>query len=807
MNAEVKTYAHAIENSDNGKASIMLKFLRRLFPDTNRNRAEGWRDHGTESFAGEPGAPSSGADSMAPASHDAVVENAPQPENDVAAIYGPERLQVSDAAVASMRAEVARAVQDGVVSAPTDAQWEMILSAHPATCVVAGAGSGKSTTLILRVVFMLCHLGIRPQDLTVVSFTVASCAELRAKLFRVLSFEAWTNRLAPEDGAALRARCERMVSTFHSALARVARTAFGDVQWFDFLAGDRGGQRPDSAEDFDNPAAGGRLNDAQLGMLHKAYRTLFNEDAAFRNSVIAMLRLECARHNAADAGTGEAKAIALASQRDLDLTRMISARWPADSWIMPGVDPTPFVAFRVNNHPFHANGRIVKTGMPIFLSLNGCIDSTALFDSSETIDESGFKVVNAIKVRRNIVARHCDRESLQLKSLRGIEWLRYRVNYLCADDFRNLAAPSFRIKLDGEPATDLVEAFYAQASFIESLGMSVPGCMRRVAPLTTKPLERAFADALARFWPAFEALLAEQPTPLRTFNRAFLELGEQAAHRIALSPASLRPFTHLLVDEFQDISPQIVSWIRAMQRHVREAGEAPTLMAIGDDWQSIYGWRGSAPEIFINFGHHFPVHRDLGRHGECRMMDNYRSIAPVIDDAEFLIRDVRVKIDKAARPVRSTEAGDHGVRLVRDVDLRNSVQVVADEIHRQLAFVNALPSSDKNKVVVLSRSNAVLNRVRAAFGSAPGVGFFTFHGAKGLQGEVVILCDNCVYDDTHVLRNAVYGASGLFRQSYDEAARDEARRLAYVAVTRGIRRVVWFVSEPVGAALTLAQRR
>jgi superfamily I DNA/RNA helicase len=65
--------------------------------------------------------------------------------------------------------------------------------------VIAGAGSGKSTTLVLRVVLMVCYLGIRPQDVTVVSFTRASCKELREKLCKVLSVSIWRQRLRPED--------------------------------------------------------------------------------------------------------------------------------------------------------------------------------------------------------------------------------------------------------------------------------------------------------------------------------------------------------------------------------------------------------------------------------------------------------------------------------------------------------------------------------------------------------------------------------------------------------------------------------
>lgn len=325
--------------------------------------------------------------------------------------------------------------------------------------------------------------------------------------------------------------------------------------------------------------------------------------------------------------------------------------------------------------------------------------------------------------------------------------------------------------------------------------------------LQPRSLDAHFAAALGRLWPAFESALARQARPIRSFNRAFLDLGESATHPAVLPGDALRPFTHLLVDEFQDISPQIVSWLRAMQRRVKAQGLTPTLMAIGDDWQSIYGWRGSAAEMFIDFARHFPVHAQLGKPRECRMMDNYRSVAPIIADAQRIVDDVQVKIEKSAKAVKSTQAGDHGIRLVKGIDPRSNAGQIAEEIRRQLAYVDSLPSADKNKVLVMSRSNAVLTAVSKAFGSAPGVRFLTFHGAKGLQGEVAILCDDCVYEGNHTLRNAAYRASGLFRQSYDAAARDEARRLAYVAVTRGIRRVVWFVGEPKGAAAIFTQPR
>ncbi|SHJ38139.1 UvrD-helicase domain-containing protein [Pseudomonas sp. UBA4102] len=54
----------------------------------------------------------------------------------------------------------------------------MILGRQVTTRIFADTGSGKSNTLVLRIVLMLCHMRIDPARLTLISFTNASCALL-----------------------------------------------------------------------------------------------------------------------------------------------------------------------------------------------------------------------------------------------------------------------------------------------------------------------------------------------------------------------------------------------------------------------------------------------------------------------------------------------------------------------------------------------------------------------------------------------------------------------------------------------------
>lgn len=157
------------------------------------------------------------------------------------AIYGPGLIEVDDVQVRAMREQVGRAVSAGVISAPSDEQWAMILGHHPLTRIFAGAGSGKSTTLVLRVVFMLCHLGIDPGRLTVISFTNASCQQLREQLARVLNFWSY-----PFDAAQAR----QCVRTFHSTMGVQAKALLGGPAWFELLD-----DKVAARQELDNPLA------------------------------------------------------------------------------------------------------------------------------------------------------------------------------------------------------------------------------------------------------------------------------------------------------------------------------------------------------------------------------------------------------------------------------------------------------------------------------------------------------------------------------------------------------------------------
>lgn len=687
-----------------------------------------------------------------------------------------------------IKADVARLLP--AHAQPSAAQWKMIFSDTPSTSVVAGAGAGKSTTLVLRILLLSHYLGFELDSMTVVTFTRESRKDFINKLIEI--FTLWGQPLNPKQA-------RELVRTFHSRILPMVRSlpGFERLQAFENLS-----DRPQSgAEEVDSNPFDLRINDAQRQQLNACYHRLFNEDERFRQLIQPLSRagLQLKELERDHPDVQKRMAVTeLAAKRDEELCDVIEDLWfRAGAWPIKGIEPNR-QTFEINGSRFHAHGYIPSVDAWVVLG----------FDPKEnaqlTRPNAKLSVRAEWAVKRTLFQAFCRKPLIWLDSYESSR----RVLAMLAGDAS--AGPGFDYKVKGELASaPLLDCFVGAAGFIENLGLDVPDAVSRMSFAKDDP-DRFFFEALSLFWRAFEDHLLDQKPPVMTYNRMFALFSEHSPENLKLlSDELLRPMAHLMIDEFQDVSPQIVSWIRASLNEIRSRGPAmhvgrgaqrSSLLCVGDDWQSIYGWRGSSPSYFMEFNKEFPSPSTT----RVMLSDNYRSHQHIIDAAEHIVRAAPAIAGKKARasgepkplqPVNVLERDDEalGQRLA--------------EHYRRGDSILMLYRRSSDKLLIQKHIQSVLNVDSSLPYEARRLKQLTYHSAKGLQADAVFLLGDCQHLTSSPYKNQVYRMAGLGKtgdsEPYDSAQKDEILRLAYVGITRAVSHCYWYVEPQESQAVNM----
>ena len=154
-------------------------------------------------------------------------------------------------------------------------------------------------------------------------------------------------------------------------------------------------------------------------------------------------------------------------------------------------------------------------------------------------------------------------------------------------------------------------------------------------------------------------------------------------------------FQFVLVDEFQDTN-------RAQYELVRLLGAHTNVCAVGDDDQSIYGWRGADVRNMRDFQEDFPGTRLV------RLEENYRSTQIVLDAANGVIAENSGRIGKTLRTRRQ---GGEPVTVLAAADERDEAEWVARELERR----GAAGDHGYRDAAVLYRTNAQSRAFEEAF--------------------------------------------------------------------------------------------
>ena len=148
--------------------------------------------------------------------------------------------------------------------------------------------------------------------------------------------------------------------------------------------------------------------------------------------------------------------------------------------------------------------------------------------------------------------------------------------------------------------------------------------------------------------------------------------GDPEAGREGLAGRFRERYRYIMVDEYQDTNRVQARLVRLL------AGEAGNVMAVGDDAQSIYAFRGADVRNILDFPKLFPGTRVI------RLEENYRSTQPVLDVANAVLAPASEGFRKNLFTTKENTPKTPRVRLVRPMSDLTQANVVAARVEELL---------------------------------------------------------------------------------------------------------------------------
>jgi DNA helicase II / ATP-dependent DNA helicase PcrA len=206
-------------------------------------------------------------------------------------------------------------------------------------------------------------------------------------------------------------------------------------------------------------------------------------------------------------------------------------------------------------------------------------------------------------------------------------------------------------------------------------------------------------------------------------------------------------FRHIMVDEYQDTNRVQYEFIKLL------AGERKNLCVVGDDDQSIYGWRGA------NLGNILDFEKDFPGTVTVRLEQNYRSFGHILKAANGVIKNNVKRMEKALW----TERGEGPkVNIYKAPDTHGEAEWVVERIS-MIKFERNVPYED---FAVIYRANIfsrpfeeALRRQRVPYSVVGGTSYFEHKEIKDLAAYLKIIANPS--DDLSLLRAANAPKRGL----------------------------------------------
>jgi DNA helicase-4 len=224
-------------------------------------------------------------------------------------------------------------------------------------------------------------------------------------------------------------------------------------------------------------------------------------------------------------------------------------------------------------------------------------------------------------------------------------------------------------------------------------------------------------------------------------------------------------YQYILVDEFQDVNNLQVELIKLLL-----TGQTQ-LFCVGDDWQSIYGFRGSNVSYIVDFENHFPNAKVV------KLNLNYRSTQNIVGASNEVIKHNKFKVEKE---IHSSKKSEHKIVVYSGSSDDENIQFCFERVIELLeeGFTN-------DDILFLYRRSKMFTPYFFRF-KKEGIKVQgkTIHAAKGLEAKVVFILGlsegSGGFPDIW-LEDRIFQ---VIKKSNHDLLLEEERRLFYVAITR-----------------------
>ncbi len=255
-------------------------------------------------------------------------------------------------------------------------------------------------------------------------------------------------------------------------------------------------------------------------------------------------------------------------------------------------------------------------------------------------------------------------------------------------------------------------------------------------------------------------------------NKSYLDFNDLISTTISLfkNQADIvhqfqKKYQYVLVDEFQDVNNLQVELIKLLLT------DETQLFCVGDDWQSIYGFRGSNVSYIVEFEKYFENSKTI------KLNLNYRSTQNIVGASNEVIKHNKFKVDKE---VTASKMSEQKIVVFAGSQEEENINYCVGKIRELIE--DGIKNDD---ILFLYRRSKMFSPYFHRFKSEGiKVQGKTIHGSKGLEAKVVFILGltegSGGFPDIW-LEDRIFQ---VIKKADHDLLLEEERRLFYVAITR-----------------------